>query len=181
MIVPGRRGVLPGTFDPPTRAHLAIAEAARRQCELASVDLALSRVPLEKSASSTTTIELRTEVLAAIAATRPWLGVVTTEARLIADIASGYDVVILGADKWDQIRDERWYGGPAARDEAMARLPEIVVAPRADHPTGVAILEIPETYREISSTRARAGEHDMMLPEVAAFARRTGAWPVEVV
>ena len=43
-----RRGVYPGTFNPPTMAHLAIAEAARHQRGLARVDLALSRRPINK-------------------------------------------------------------------------------------------------------------------------------------
>ena len=75
-------------------------------------------------------------VLEAVASSRPWLGVAVTEARLIADIAARYDVVVLGADKWAQVLDPAWYGGSTeARDEALARLPRVLVAPRAgDHP-----------------------------------------------
>ena len=43
-----RRGVYPGSFNPPTIAHLAIAQAARDQCGLDRVDLVVSRVALAK-------------------------------------------------------------------------------------------------------------------------------------
>ena len=43
------RGAYPGTFDPPTVAHLAIAEAARSQCGLAEIDLIVNASPLGKS------------------------------------------------------------------------------------------------------------------------------------
>ncbi len=41
-------GVYPGSFDPPTVAHLAIAEAARDQAGLDRVVLAVSRAALGK-------------------------------------------------------------------------------------------------------------------------------------
>ncbi len=37
--------------------------------------------------------------------TRPWLAATITDRQLIAEIASGYDVVVMGADKWAQVRD----------------------------------------------------------------------------
>ena len=42
------RGVYPGSFDPLTVAHLAIAEAAQRAAHLDRIDLTLSRVALGK-------------------------------------------------------------------------------------------------------------------------------------
>ena len=33
-----------------------------------------------------------------------------TDAQLIVDIARDYDVVVMGADKWAQVRDAAWYG-----------------------------------------------------------------------
>ena len=54
-----------------------------------------------------------------------------TDAQLITDIAAGYDVVVMGADKWAQVRDPAWYdGSTAARDAALARLARVLVAPR---------------------------------------------------
>ena len=75
------------------------------------------------------------EVLLAVAATRPWLDATISESRLVADIARGYDAVVMGADKWAQVHDPAWYGGsPAARDTAIAQLPRVLIAPRSSHP-----------------------------------------------
>src|SRR3954449_7981450 len=108
-----RRGVYPGSFNPPTIAHLAIAEAARHQCELDRVDLVVSRVALAKEHVEHPPFADRIAILERVAATRPWLGVVVTEAQLLADIATGYDVLVLGADKWAQIHDVAFYSGSA--------------------------------------------------------------------
>ena len=81
-------GAYPGTFNPPTVAHLAIAEAACQQGRLARLDLVVSRHPLGKDPARPP-LERRLEVLNAIAATRPWLGVQLTDQPLIADVAEG--------------------------------------------------------------------------------------------
>ena len=69
-------------------------------------------------------------MLARLVAGRPELGVVVTDAQLVADIARGYDVVVMGADKWAQVNDPAWYDSPAARDAALAALPRVLVVPR---------------------------------------------------
>jgi hypothetical protein len=181
-----RRGAYPGTFDPPTTAHLAIARAALEQCRLDRVDLVLSRAPLGKEGRTAAPLDDRVAVLEAVAASRPWLGVVVSEARLVADVAAGYDVVVVGADKWEQIVDPAWYGGSAeARDAALARLPLVAVAPRAGArvvldgvhvPPGVVVLSIDDGVAGVSSTRARSGRVEMMLPEARAHDARTGVW-----
>lgn len=165
-------GVYPGSFDPPTVAHLHVAEVARRQCRLDRVVFSLSRAALGKSDAALTPIGERAEVLRAVAATRSWLGVAVTDARLVADVAAGFDVVIMGADKWHQILDPAWYGSAAARDAALARLPTIAVAPRAgsDLPTPpagitVVVLDVDERHHDVSATGARLGRHDWVLPE----------------
>ena len=152
-------GCYPGSFDPPTIAHLAVAEAAVRQAALVRLDLVLSRVALGKEALDQPSVDERAEVLRAIAADRPWLGVVVTDHRLIADIAAGYDAVVVGADKWRQIIDPRWYGDdPAARDAAVAGLPRVLVAPRGDdRPDGVELLELDDEHLHVSSSAVRAG------------------------
>ncbi len=172
----GRHGVYPGTFNPPTVAHLAIAEAAVHHAGLTRLDLVLSRVPLAKSDVTRPTVAERTGVLEAVAASRPWLGVAVTDAQLIVDVAQGYDVLVVGADKWRQIVDPAWYGGDAAlRDEALGRLPQrVLVVPRAgDRPDGVELLEVHEDHAHVSSSRARDGDSAVMVPE----ARATGLWP----
>jgi nicotinic acid mononucleotide adenylyltransferase len=171
-------GVFPGSFNPPTVAHLAIAEAACRQCRLERVDLVVSRSPLGKEPSDLARLEDRVVVLERIAASRPWLGVGTTDARLLADVADGYDVLIVGGDKWAQLVDPVWYGGSElARDEALDRIRRLVVARRGDRAvTGYEVLELADMHLEISATGARSGRTDWMAAEAAEFDARTGAW-----
>ena len=171
-----RRGAYPGSFNPLTVGHLAIAEAARDQCELDVVDLVVSRVALAKEDVERPRFEDRVAVLRAAASTRPWLGVVVTDRQLIADVAEGYGVVVMGADKWAQVVDPAFYGGSAgARDAALVRLPTVVVAPRPPFPVpdGVAVLDV---NHDASSTAVREGRLEWMAPEALEFDRETGAW-----
>jgi predicted RNA-binding protein with PIN domain len=149
-------GVYPGSFDPPTIAHVAIAEAAVEHAGLERLDFALSRVALGKEDRAG--VEARRRVLARLAADRPELGVVVTDAQLVADIARGYDVVVMGADKWAQVNDPAWYDSPAARDAAVAALPRVLVVPRPGFATeGAEVLDVAEELAAVSSTAARAG------------------------
>jgi hypothetical protein len=171
-------GVYPGSFNPPTLAHVAIADAARRRFDLERVDLVVSERALEKEDVERPLLRHRIDVLEAVARRLPWLGVRTTTSQLLVDIAEGYDVLVLGADKWQQVLDPRYYGGSeAARDEAVAHLPRLAIAPRP--PLAVPEehrLDVADTWSDVSSTRARSGETVLMVPEAAAFDRRTGAW-----
>jgi hypothetical protein len=149
-----------------------MAEATVRQCGVERVDLVLSRSTIGKEHVVHPSIDERAAVLRAVAATRPWLGVVVTDARLLVDISAGYDVLVLGADKWEQVLDESFYESPAHRDDAVARLPRLAVARRLHHevPDGCVVLDVDVSH--ISSTAARAGARDLMLPE----AERSGHW-----
>ena len=160
-------GVYPGSFDPLTVAHLAVAEAAVVHLGLTRVDLAISIDALGKAHLDGDTVGRRVELLERAAAPRPWLGVVVVDAQLIADIAEGYDAVIMGADKWEQVVDPRWYGGdPAARDAALARLPRVAVAPRAGaHAPAELLLPVPEHLAEVSASAVRAGRTEWAAPE----------------
>jgi hypothetical protein len=163
------RGAYPGTFDPPTIAHLAIAEAAWKQCGLSGVDLIVNREPLGKS--SVQSLATRVAMLEAVAVSRPWLAVVVTDRLHVADIAEGYDVVILGADKWAQVVDPGFYESDAHRDAAVARLPRLAVAPRntAPVPDGCTVLDI--DMPTVSSSAARSGRRDLVPAEVRRFLR----------
>jgi nicotinic acid mononucleotide adenylyltransferase/predicted RNA-binding protein with PIN domain len=156
-------GVYPGSFDPPTIAHVAIAEAAKRQAGLDRVDFALSRVALGKEDRAD--LDRRRRVLERVVADRPELGVVVTDAQLIADIAAGYDAVVMGADKWAQVNDPAWYSSVADRDAALARLPRVLVAPRPGYPVeGAEVLVLADDHGGVSSTAARAGARDLVHP-----------------
>jgi hypothetical protein len=156
----------PGSYNPPTVAHLAMAEATMRQCGVERVDLVLSRSALGKESVVRPTVDERAAVLDAVAANgRPWLGVVVTDDQLLVDIAAGYDVLVLGADKWEQVMDPVFYGGSIAqRDAAVARLPRLAVARRRTHdvPMGPHVVVLDVDHHEVSSTAARAGARDLM-------------------
>jgi hypothetical protein len=161
-----RVGAYPGTFDPPTIAHLAIAETALRQCRLDALDLVVNAQPLAKG--TVRPLATRVELLVGLARRRPWLRVVVTENRHLADIAEGYDVLVLGADKWAQVLDAGFYGSEDERDHAVSRLPDLAVAPRDGlaMPPQCVVLEIDDHLASVSSTAARAGRLDVVPPEI---------------
>lgn len=164
-----RRGVFPGSFNPLTIAHLEVARRARQKHDLDEVHLVVSNVALDKPTPPGPSFEERVALLAADASEFDWLHVSTTEDQLIVDIASGFDVVIMGADKWQQVHDVRYYESDAERDSAVARLPQVVVAQRGTGEVPDELkLETPAELHEISSTRARAGERNLMAPHAAA-------------
>jgi hypothetical protein len=175
-------GAYPGTFNPPTVAHLAIAQAALDQGGLDAVELLVSRSPLGK-APAVPSFQDRLAVLQEVATARPWLSIRVTESRLIVEVAAGYDAVVMGMDKWIQVIDPGWYGGSVeARDTAVAALPRVLLVSRpgsvlaGDLPAGIQPLDIPTDHGAVSSTLARAGRVEWMLEEAARFNRRTGAW-----
>lgn len=155
-------GVYPGSFDPLTIAHLAIADAARDQCGLDRLDLVVSHVALAKEDRDQTPPAERLAQIEWATPDRPWLSARDTTAQLLADIADGYDLLVVGADKWHQLHDPRFYGGSeAAMRAALARLPRVAVAPRAgvrlpvdDH---VTVLDVDPVHHEVSSSGVRAG------------------------
>jgi nicotinic acid mononucleotide adenylyltransferase len=161
----------PGTFNPPTVAHLAIAEAALQACGVEGVELVLSRVPIGKE-DVRPTLEERLAVLEDVVRSRPWLSLTVTDQRHIAAIAQGYEVIVMGADKWEQVNDVAYYGSEAARDAAVASLPRVAVAPRLHHAVPDGVLRLDVDLHDVSSTAVREGRRDLMLPEAAA----SGLW-----
>jgi nicotinic acid mononucleotide adenylyltransferase len=176
-------GVYPGSFNPPTVAHLAVARAAVQRVGLDRLDLCVSEQPLGKDDVRVPSLDDRMAVLRAVAADRPWLGVRLTAHRLLADIAEGYDALVVGADKWAQLLDPAWYGGSLAeRDRCLARLPTVLVVGRPPHPVPDPAddrwirLDIDPRHGAVSSTAVRAGRREWMAPEAAEWDRRTGGW-----
>ena len=172
-----RVGCYPGSFNPPTIAHLAIAEAAYRQCGLDRLDLVVSRVALGKAAPAGPRFEDRIAVLDTIARTRPWLGVRVTDAQLLVDVAAGYDVLVLGADKWAQVVDPAWYDGSIAarRCAGAPARGRRGAASAVAGPHGRGLV-LDEAHLPVSATGARTVEPGWMAAEAAAFDARTGAW-----
>ena len=175
----GRAGVYPGSFDPPTIAHLGIAVMARRAAGLDRVDLVVSRSALAKEQADDSAFVRRIQVLEASVSHLPWATVRVTELQLIADIAAGYDAVILGGDKWAQIRDEQWYDSAAERDAALDRLPQVIGPNRDGHPplpTTAIHLELPARLAAVSSTAARTTNPEWMTPPARKTAEAHGIW-----
>lgn len=123
--------------------------------------MVISREPLGKQSEKQASVDRRlTAIREASSAGRDWLTCSVTDDRLLADIARGYDFLILGADKAEQLQDPGFYGGSAvARDEALVRLPPLVVAPRSSGlvPEDALVLDLPEWVAGVSSTAVRAG------------------------
>ena len=157
-------GVFPGSFDTLTTAHLAIADAVVAALGLDRLDLVMSEVALAKEHGGHSPVADRIAAIEAHSADRPWLRAVVTPHRLIADIAQGYDACVVGADKWHQLHDVAFYDSPAARDDALARLPRVAVVPRPGFDVVLAdsdlLLDIDPAYGEVSSTAVRSGRDD---------------------
>lgn len=160
------RGVFPGSFDPLTVAHLAIADAAVSRFDLERLDLVISRLALAKDHAGHAPVEERVAAIdAAARAGRPWLHAAVTDRRLIADIAEGYDVCVLGSDKWHQLWDPAFYADSVTeRDAALARLPKLAVAVRDGMPlptdAPVVLLDVAPEHGGVSSTAVREGRDD---------------------
>lgn len=172
-----RRAVYPGSFNPPTVAHLAIAQAGFEQRNLDAVDLTLSRVALAKEDVVRPPFDDRVDVIRQSVAHIDWLSVVVTDQQLIADIATGYDVVIMGADKWEQLQDPIFYESLDHRDAALASLPELAIAARPPQTVPVEhLLDVDPMMVEVSSTAARAGRIEWMTAAAQDYNARTGVW-----
>lgn len=177
MTRPVRVGVYPGSFNPPTIAHLELSRAARERHRLDRVVWSISRVALAKEVVDHPRFDDRIAVLERVAATTPWLDVRVTNAQLLVDVAAGFDLLIMGADKWAQIQRVEWYGTEEARDAALGALPPVAIAPRPPYPAPAEVrLDVDDDLGAVSSTEARAGATHLMLPTAQEFAVRTGAW-----
>jgi hypothetical protein len=96
--------------------------------------------------------------------------------------------VIMGTDKWIQVCDPAWYGGSVeSRDAAVARLPRLLIVERPiverpgfdavpARPDTAVRLVVDEGHAGVSSSLARTGRAEWMLPEAVAFDEATGAW-----
>jgi len=172
-----KRGVYPGSFNPPTVGHVAIVKAAIGFHDLDRIDLVVSEVALAKPLIERPSLEERMQVITASFTDIPEVHVLRTSLQLIADIAQGYDVVVMGADKWTQINDVDFYDSEAHMQESLSKLPKLAVAPRSGEKVHESIrLEVPETIAEVSSSSARRTNFEWMTKAAQDFSMESGAW-----
>jgi nicotinamide-nucleotide adenylyltransferase len=199
----GSLGLVPGSFDPMTVAHAALAEAL--DVDLAVLVYSPRTLPKDPSLGGIEPPLLddtgRIRSLLAFAAGRDRIEVALCSHGRLVDQAeaavAGFPgarlVFGVGSDKVAQILDPRWYQDPAAEIGRLFSLAEIRYGVRAgsriDDVIGAAgpwrgrlhPLDLPEEVAELSSRRVRAalrrGEDvdPLVPPEIRPFLRRGGA------
>jgi len=185
-----RRSValLPGSFNPPTAAHMLLAERALQE-GFDCVILLLARNTVGKQPSG---LIPEDRLLAMRALTGGSFGVGASSHGLYADQAEAAKVLypdaeitfLVGSDKVEQIFDPRWYSDP---DRALERLfgsARLVVAPRADQGELLrSVLEAPQNRRfadRVSILRLHPAVSDLSSTRVRGLLR-SGAEPAGLV
>lgn len=139
-------GVVPGSFDPPTAAHLALAEALHRAgAGWVVLAYAVRTLPKERRAPPPLLPpERRLLALAACCEPRPYLapavcshGLYADQAQAAATAFPGAAVLLgMGSEKLRQVLDPGWYEDPDAAMERLFRVAEVAYAPRpGDEPS----------------------------------------------
>lgn len=161
-----RYGILPGAFNPPTEAHLALARAA-----LGHVDDVIFVLPqaLPHKTYSGVPFETRLELLETVTATEPRFHVAETAGGLFIDIARELKRklpadaelhFLCGRDAAERIVN--WDYGVANAFEAMLHEFSLLVAPRngdyevaLQHKTRIATVDLAPAYQVMSATEVR--------------------------
>lgn len=170
---PHKVGILAGSFNPPTIAHIELAQAAS-QC----VDLIVCVVPrvFPHKAYSGATLEQRVEMLEASGLGMPH-AIASTRQGLFIDIARecrehfGPEVklsFICGRDAAERIL--HWDYGREGVVEEMLREFELLVAPRDGH------FSAPEKFRHRIHALHLTGYEDVSSTEVRERIARGDAW-----
>ena len=191
----GRVGLLPGTYNPPTMAHVALGEAAQRRFDLDQVVQIIPRsLPHKRIARPT--VEHRLEWIAELARLREGWAACACEAGLVVDMVDAVRrevgdacelFVIAGRDAAE--RYAAWdYGDREAFGDQLKRFTLLVgargesyrVAP--EHTGRILPFEIAPAHAETSSSMvrsaiARGEDWDHLVPAeihdgvAAAYAR----------
>lgn len=182
----GRIGVLASAFNPPTIAHVALADACRAAAGLDQVVFALARRLPHKSFEDVP-FEQRMQMLVALTSTRDEWASVATDGGLFSEMArevkalSGDAVealLLCGRDAAERIVG--WdYGDQTPIEEQLSEFGMIVAAregPYAAPPqiaARVASVVLPQECREVSSSAVRAairagGDWRAMAPPAVA-------------
>jgi len=171
------RAVYPGSFNPPTVGHIEIVNSAINRFKVNEIHLVMSEIALGKEKLTRPSVSDRVEILEKSLSSIPEASVLKTSKQLIADIAEGYDVVILGADKWKQLTELAFYDDEAHMRDCLRRLPRLAVAPRNNIPIPEEILlNVAEAISPISSSDVRNGKFEWMTKEALEIAKERGFW-----
>ena len=174
--------LMPGAFNPPTIAHLALAEESLRAVPGAQLYFSVGTTVINKERTERATLPDRLLLLEQIARRLGSLGVVLTNRGLYLEQAAAARAAfpqaialffVVGYDKIEQIFDARYY---QERDKALRQLLSLaglLAAPRAGHEaddvaallnrpenrpfqTAVRLISLPIDYRDIASSQIRA-------------------------
>jgi nicotinic acid mononucleotide adenylyltransferase len=196
---------LPGSFNPPHRAHFALLDAAREAWQADAAAFVLSARTVDKEQVSGLWLEDRLWLMCQLAgeAAGQATGVVVTNRGLYAEQAVALHALcpglqalafVTGYDKIVQIFDPRYYDDRDAALDLLFSRASFLVAPRAAASAAdlAALLGRPENSRyapqvqvlpiagdlaEVSSTRARDRGDLADVPDLAAdFIRATGCY-----
>ena len=169
MLRRGRVGLLPGTYNPPTMAHVALGEAAQRCFDLDQVIQIIPRSPPHKRIARPT-MEHRREWIAELARLRSGWAACACKAGLVVDMADALRreigdacelFVIAGRDAAE--RFATWdYGEREAFSDQLKRFTLLVgsrggsyrVAP--EHAGRILPFEIAAAHAETSSSSVRS-------------------------
>ena len=174
--------LLPGSYNPPTTAHLALAHASLQATPQASLALVLGTTIINKERTEHATLLDRVLLLDQIARRTGKMGVFLTNQGLYVEQAQAARaafpraseiVFVIGYDKIEQIFDPRYYQDRDAALKELFALASFLVAPRANRTAAdvaallrqpgnqqfqqrVQVLPFPGDYRDIASSEIRA-------------------------
>nr|MBF6591759.1 hypothetical protein [Ktedonobacterales bacterium] len=153
-----RVGMLPGSFNPLTAAHVALAEAARSAAGLDHLVWLCAARTVDKERVERAALPDRLAQLVAYARTQPGNAVALTNHGLYVDEARALRehltaqaalFILVGFDKLPQMLDPRYYTDREAALTRLFALARVLVAPRAGAGQAelVALLARPENQR----------------------------------
>lgn len=164
----GRVGVLASAFNPPTIAHVALAEAARDAVGLDQIAFALPKRLPHKSYEGAS-FEQRLEMLQALTATRQEWACVVTDGGLFVEMAreikalsgsGGETLLLCGRDAAERIVAWDYQDSPPI-EEQLREFAMVVAARvgRYEPPGGLAerftLVSLPDGCAEVSSSAVR--------------------------
>ena len=137
----GRVGILPGSFNPPTIAHLELAGAARRRFDLDHVVFSLSSVIVDKERVEGLCREDRLLLLSLMGQEHPWAAVAVINRGLYSEQVPAFRAsfgaaadlwFIVGMDKVLQIFDPGYYDDRDRALNALFARARLIAANRED-------------------------------------------------